>query len=361
MGDTRDRATALLDVLGVGTEGDLTTPPIERARAFAGCFTSRGRTPWELFVTMSDALTNSDLAAEVAKTTCYPLDALAWAWADEGIGPGLLDRTLNTTRRNGKHPWVTDGLTPMGAAMGWWVSPKLPRGTLVLSSDTGPGKTVAAVYVAVRKRGTFIRAAELGEIALGRGKATLDQLSYEPFLVIDELGRESDIRPTPHRVTELLATRHDRGLRTLITTQLSRKHETPSMNFTERYGHHLLDRIERGDGGWMEITIGSRRGNGGPRLRGLMTACRIAHLVPRVIAQTSAAGPHDRRAVDELQRLMNVSDERIEQAAAKRSAWMDELMREAAALQGPIGDVVRRVAAGEPRQSDDRRPEVVDE
>lgn len=352
----RARATALLDVIGYETANDATATHVATASRFAACF--RGGPSvgaWNLvnllsLATGTDPVQAPRASSTLAKLSYFPVQALAWAWADNGTKPGQLDRRPSLNGR-GRHPWDQAGLTAMGSVIGWRTAPKVSRGILVLSSDTGVGKSVAATFAAVHWGGRFLRAAELGEMALGEGKA-LKALEHEPLLVIDELGRESDIRPTPTRIVELLGTRHEQGVATLITTQLKRfDSDNPDLSFSHRYGHHLVDRIEKGGGCWFDLQQASRRDDVQPTLDGLRRSCGIADLLPKVV---SATGPKADEGVapfvTQLQSLLGISDGAINEAIAERSNWRRPLIEQAEAIPGPFGDVVRSILLG--RSSD---------
>lgn len=344
--NTSTKATALLDAIGYGTDKDRTAEHRERARRFEGCFRSGADLgAWRLVRLLRTAVGNSRdaprAAAALAKLAYVPVTHLAWAWADVGPDPGMLDLRPRRAGFDDRRLPV-DGETAMGAVLRYWSGARAPRGLLVLSGETGTGKSVGAVFAAVHYGGRFLRAPELGEMALGSGKQ-LKALAREPVLVIDELGRETDIRPTPTRVTELLGDRHDQGLATIVTTQLRRTDPDASMGFTGRYGHHLLDRVERA-GRWVSLVQSSRRNDASPRLEDITKSARIAILTPRVDGLTGGGegAPED---VDELARLLGVSDEDLERAAVERDAWRRPLLEKASGLTGIAGSIVRSAVA----------------
>jgi hypothetical protein len=351
----RLEAAALLDALGVGTDNDATAADVRRAQSLAGCFVG-DHDPLDLVRRLDLALSGPTRealgeAASLSKVCRYPLGALAWALADHGSGPGQLQRHMGP-RESGQHPWASSSPTAFGAVLGWWMEPQCPRGTMVLSGETGCGKTVAAVYLAIMQSGRFIRAAELGEMALGKAEASIESLRCEPMLLIDELGRESDIRPTPQRITDIVQSRHDAGLVTLITTQLPVDHPTDdALSFSKRYGHHLVDRVDRGGGRWFSLAQQSRRTGARPVFADLHRSCMIADLVGRVESLTGigeATRPGDVRALIEL---TGVDGEAVEAAKVRRIAMVASLRREAAELgEGETANVVtsiiERLASG---------------
>lgn len=342
---TRGDATALLDALGYGTEQDQTREHCERARRFEACFRRGGEVgAWPLAqrlrIAVGDSRQAPAAAASLAQICWLPTFGLAWAWADHGCEPGQLDLR---SRRPGIDAASKPGdyETALGAVLRFFG--RAPRGVLVLAGDTGTGKTLAACFAAVHHGGRFVRAAELGELALG-SRDSLRALAREPVLVVDELGRETDIRPTPARLIELLGDRHDQGLGTIVTTQLLRRDPKPELSFADRYGHHLLDRIERA-GRWVSLAHKSRRSDAAPLLGDLARSCRVAHLLPRVEAATGAGAPEAAREVAELQALMGVGADALEDAARQRARWLPGLTAQSAGLAGPVGDAVRRIVA----------------
>lgn len=350
----RERATALLDAIGHGTERDLCKPHMARASAFLRCFLPDGqrRGAWRLVSMLHDAVAPGDprksirAAADLAKLSHVPVDGLSWAWADPGSGPGCLDVR---PQRGGR-----DEQAALGATTSWWSTSG--RGILLLSGETGCGKTVAAAFAAVHYGGRFIRAAELGELALGAASA-LKALARVPLLVVDELGRENDLRTTGPRITELLGDRADQRLGTVVTAQLKRVDKNnPTLSFADRYGHHLLDRIERA-GKWVSLSQPSRRNAARPVLDGITRSCRIAELLPKVEAATGAAGGR-LEDVEEMQRLLGISDDDLHAAATTRESWRRPMLEEATAVGGVAGEVLRSMLAGEP-MPERRRTEVV--
>lgn len=354
----RQRALALLDVVGVGTERDQVRKHVERVALLRRCF--RGEHP---ACTLVDALEGlePDVVDSVGKDCRFPLDVLGWVFADEAADP--IAREGQFDPRN----HITSKPTPFGVLNLWWSRSETrlreaiaradadgdeeradqlrrtlagnarPRSTVVLASDTGPGKTVAAVWFAVHHGGTFVRAAELGEIALGQ-KSAIDRLVRIPFLIVDELGRESDVRPTPARVTEVLGLRHDQGRPTIITTQI-----TSTKDFDDRYGHHLRDRIVNGGGSFAVLRGDTRRQpKVEPSLHAIRVSARVADLVAAVDASTSRGSTPNERAIEKLQRLMGVADVDLERAWSERSSWQNDAMRGATELSSLTRGIVER-------------------
>jgi hypothetical protein len=362
----RQRALALLDVLGVGTDKDQTRRHVERVALLRRCF--RGEHP---ACTLVDALEGLDteLVDRLSKDCTYPLAELAWVFADEAVDPVPREGQLDTHKNQGRVS------SPFGEVLRWWsraetrlrkaiadaetegdeeraaqlrrtlgTNPR-PRSTLVLASDTGPGKSIAAIWYSVHHGGTFYRAAQFGEIPLGeKGKPEVDRLARIPFLIVDELGREWTQGPTAPRVTEVLSLRHDHGRPTIITTQI-----TNTKDFDDRYGHHLRDRIVRGGGAFVVLRGESRRDpTVEPSLHAIRVSARVADLVAAVNASAGRGAHPNERAVEKLARLMGVTDEAIAGAWEKRSAWQAEALRGADQLSELTRGVIERLAGVQP-------------
>lgn len=358
----RDHALALLDALGVGTEADQIARHRRQAAALRACF--RGQ--YDRAVALVDALEGDHVdGVEPSKIARYPLSELAWIWADtpakgDRPGPGELDarapafapffgwwRAAEKRAAQSLAQAEDDGDDERAATLRRRIAAGVrPRGILVLSSDTGAGKTVTAIYAAARKGGRFLRAADLGEIALGKGEAPLAQLAAVPLLVIDELGRENTIGATPTRVTELLALRDEHGLATLITTQLparpeiARQGEVGGASFRDRYGHHILDRVEHGGGCFARLGAGSLRDGVLPRLDGIRLSCRISDYADAVEEMTARGQNPKGNAAAQLQRLTGVSDRAIAEAHDHRRKWSNGVLLEAEALRSVGGDLI---------------------
>jgi hypothetical protein len=360
----RQRALAVLDVLGVGTDKDQTRRHVERVALLRRCF--RGEHPACTLVDALEGLLDSD---SLGKSCRFPLDLLAWVFADAATDP--IPRAGQFDRR----PHVDNRPTAFGELSRWWsrsetrlreaiaaaerdddearvaqlkialVSNARPRSTMILASDTGVGKSVAAVWFAVHHGGTYMRAAAFGEIPLGeKGKAEVERLVRIPFLVVDELGREWDQGPAPSRVIEVLGLRHDGGYTTIANTQT-----TSTKEFDQRYGHHLRDRVVNGGGGFAVLRGDSRRQSKvEPSLHAIRVSARVADLVAAVNASTGRGANPNERAVEKLARLMGVSDEAIAGAWEKRSAWQTEALRGADQLSVLTRGVIEKIAGVQP-------------
>ncbi len=287
---TRERATALLDVLGHREPHDRTAEAVAKARSFR-------------------ATTASGL---------YDADALQWAWADtpEPLSAwmiGELDQRRSEMIDGRRRP------TAFGAMYDWMGKTSTrPAGTLVLSGKTGSGKDVAATYAAVHLGGEYYFAPNLGDLPLGQCPV-LEHLQRVPFLVLCELGREPSLDTTRSRVVALLGTRHDNRRTTLITTNLPA--ETPDSDacFVGRYGKHLLNRVVT-SGGYVELAGESRRQLGVlPKLTSITHHCRIADLVDAVNTLTKAADTDvSPSVIDLLAAEFGITEQQIVAAAARR-------------------------------------------
>ncbi len=268
----RSRATALLDVLGYRGEEDKTQRAREDARRYRAAL----------------------------KSGSFPERELKWAWA------GNLDRSTHDA----------DGApTVFGELARWWpAKTKRPPDTIVLASLAGPGKTVGAIWIACHRGGEYITAAAIGEIELS-AEGVMRRLIATPVLVIDDIGDEATIGPTPARIRRIIKDRHAANRTTVITTNM------PPAKFAALYGDHIIDRVES-SGGYVAIRGTSRRRHGSaPDMSGINRACEIADLVTAVDATTGKLGPGDPAAVDSLQALYFVTDEQIEEATRARESW----------------------------------------
>ena len=347
----------------------------QRADRLAGAFLSHHGTRSDLARRLEDSTEDPQAASALAPLTVYPLDSLAWALADTPRAgaestPGQLDI----------RPRAGGNETAIGSVLRWWaVAAKRckarleralddgdedraaallamsrrgasPRGTLVLASNTGAGKSVAGTWAALQRGGLFVRAHAIGELDFGdKGDRRIAPLAAAPILVIDELGRESSFGPTPNRMTELIGGRHDRGLATLITTQLAdRSPNRPDADpgFSDRYGHHLLDRIKN-SGGWVALVGQSRRSDESPSLSQLIRSCRIIDSLDAVRQLTGAGSRVNARAVDDLADLTGITAEQIEAAHGVRAAWLDDVRSSAQAIGGAAGALLESLASHE--------------
>jgi DNA replication protein DnaC len=312
MNPIRQRAWALLDALKYREPGDVTLDSVAQARRYR------------------DSM--------VAKR--YPLDALEWVWADAAKDeanpqPGELNR----------REYENGSLTAFGAMFDWFGKETSGRGTMAMSGDTGSGKNVAAVYAAVRKGGAYYLATRLGDLALG-DNPRLRELARVPLLVLDELGRENTIGATQSRMVGLLTERHDDRLATLITTNL------PPVQFGERYGKHLLDRIQN-SGGYIELKGESRRRKGErPNHSMIRRHCRIADLAEAVETLTGVGrSAVSDSVIDELAEIYGITEEQFDAMIEQRRTSMAVPER----LLGGLLEKVLRVANGEAEPPKERK------
>ncbi len=123
--------------------------------------------------------------------------------------------------------------------------------TLVLAGNTGRGKTVAATWIAAGLDSCWWISAKDVRVADGWDSAR-SRAAKAAVLVVDDLGREATDWAS-RELGDLVELRHDRGLRTVVTTNLPRRLEdyrTPelraahkSQSIAERYGERLLSRL----------------------------------------------------------------------------------------------------------------------
>lgn len=310
---TSECATALLTILHEDAR-------LSRAHGFArwieSLFPRRGtKRAAELVRALSGA------PADVASATDYPVRALAVALSDN----------LDTSPGTG-----SDG-TALGYLKGWVErGAGKPSGTFVLSSPTGLGKSVAGVWACLEHRGVFVRCSKLGELGWSdEARALFTKLARVPFLVLDELGREADFGPTPGRVAELIAERHDAGLPTLILTNVVARGGPRGSSFADRYGPHLLDRIEHDGGCWVPLRGKSRRGGTRPVLDDRQRWCDLAALAKRVEGACNRAYPKADADIDALACALGVSNAQIVAEVEHRRRWLARGMGQLAALGGP--------------------------
>lgn len=107
-----------------------------------------------------------------------------------------------------------------------------PQRSLLLLGPTGRGKSFAATWLLVELGGAWLAAADcrVGAWDDYRAKAVGARL-----LVVDDLGRESTDWAA-RELADLLELRHNRGLRTVATSNL------PAGKLFERYGERLASR-----------------------------------------------------------------------------------------------------------------------
>jgi DNA replication protein DnaC len=149
-------------------------------------------------------------------------------------------------------------------------------GTIAIAGGVGCGKTLAAAWAVAQKvrdryfgahpdgrDGTwpadyhprFIDAARLARLPrfAGKGESAAALSPYErcSVLAIDDVGMENDVGFVGI-LDSLIVTRHEDGLRTILTTNM------PSEEFDPRYGARVADRL-KGSGGYWELNEPSRR------------------------------------------------------------------------------------------------------
>jgi DNA replication protein DnaC len=146
------------------------------------------------------------------------------------------------------------GWQPMADVRTWLESGKR---FCLLAGSMGRGKSVAAAYAVDRQGGRFTEAAALSR--LGNYAADeWDDLRFESFLVIDELGMEPlDAGGwLTSQLYWLLSNRYQDGRRTLLVTNLD------AAGFWKRYGEGELARLrDRLTSSWQVYTYD------GPSLR----------------------------------------------------------------------------------------------
>lgn len=112
------------------------------------------------------------------------------------------------------------------------------RPMLMLLGDTGLGKTCAAAWALARKRGYYIKAAELADMRLEKSeKHRYYQHARCGLLVIDELGSERDKGEAIATFDDIVDIRQHPPRRTLLLGNLSKA------EFIERYGKRSLSRL----------------------------------------------------------------------------------------------------------------------
>lgn len=126
---------------------------------------------------------------------------------------------------------------------------KSGRAFCVISGPRGVGKTVAACAAKARLGGMIISADELTRAQKNEHEEARELRGRIPditLLVIDDLGLEGDIDAGVRALQYAVNERQGRGLRTLVTTNLSKK------MLRERYDARTIERIEHG-GALVEI------------------------------------------------------------------------------------------------------------
>lgn len=99
---------------------------------------------------------------------------------------------------------------------------------LVLTGETGTGKTVAACWAAWHRRGRVVKASRLARMSW-YDEARVDAIIAAPMLVIDELGTECDDAKGVwrSRLDELCDARYDSRRPTIITSNLPETSSVP--------------------------------------------------------------------------------------------------------------------------------------
>jgi len=138
---------------------------------------------------------------------------------------------------------------------------------LILSADKGAGKSTAAAYWLSKmveetasmpdKPPTFWRTGP-GLARINNYNDDWDSAMMAKYMVLDDLGVEYLDKNGNFltRLDELLYTRHNEYLRTIITTNLN------GGDFKTRYGERIRDRVKEGEihgGGFIEFTGKSLR------------------------------------------------------------------------------------------------------
>lgn len=121
--------------------------------------------------------------------------------------------------------------------------------TLVLSGPCGTGKSVSAAHwLGMHERGgLFVAASALSAMSdfNEADRHKMKELRRTRWLVVDDIGQEfSDKREfSSQRMADLIKTRHDDMLKTIITTNLT------GQEFGARYGERIVSRLMEG-GRW---------------------------------------------------------------------------------------------------------------
>jgi hypothetical protein len=108
--------------------------------------------------------------------------------------------------------------------------------TLLLVGPTGRGKSFAATWAIAEGGGAWLAAADC---RVAEWNDLRPRAAGARLLVLDDLGRESTDW-SARELADLLELRHNRGLRTIVTSNL------PTRKLAERYGERLASRW--GDG-----------------------------------------------------------------------------------------------------------------
>lgn len=147
-------------------------------------------------------------------------------------------------------PRVTQALT---AAREWADGEKQ---YLLLAGSPGTGKSVAAGYALMRlgKSCLWVQAGEVAVKAGGfGGEVFADSMKTVDALVVDDFGTEHESPFAKSLLFEVLASRHEEMLRTILTTNLD------GVALKKRLGERLADRI-RPSCSWVQCAGESLRG-----------------------------------------------------------------------------------------------------
>lgn len=113
----------------------------------------------------------------------------------------------------------------------------------ILVGPVGTGKSVAARWAVDRvvetgRWGLMTTAARVGRLSTWEDAGELDRLERADLLVVDDVGAEADNGHARVTLRSLLDARHDRGLRTIMTTNLVGGH------LSKWLGERITDRIK---------------------------------------------------------------------------------------------------------------------
>ena len=184
------------------------------------------------------------LAAELGEAEEQAREMLRAARMAERLeGSGLGARTREAVEAASDSPAVVSTRQWLNAGRSW----------LLLAGDVGTGKTVAAGWALreVARQGqtvAFRRAAEVARLSgFDAGAQELHRLKRVGLLVLDDLGTECATGWGTSILHELLDTRHEAKLRTIITSNLKRA------DARARLGDRMADRVQQ-DGRvvWLE-------------------------------------------------------------------------------------------------------------
>lgn len=233
---------------------------VERRRAEARAAEPAGALRVDFHVDLHDIA--EDIATKIAATPEPPKQPRPWRYPKSmaharGV-PERLARLLH------------DGTEDTPAVRTLARAVKASATTIVLSGHAGRGKSVAAARFVMApfdygagtvSRGPLFASARDYLRALRSGRPVLDWLwnpdraELSERLALDDLGTELDDSKGwgPGELSALIQSRHDRGLVTVITTNLD------AGAFRDRYADRVMSRLQEG-GEWISVD--------GPDLRG---------------------------------------------------------------------------------------------